>query len=88
MEHQTKPWPASTGRHLTAQRLGQLVRSVTANVRPNMVALLRRAAPQHGVDNIEPPLGIETDVGLAIDPIDMAMAIDTHRKLATLNRCG
>ena len=52
------------------------------DVQPEMVALLRRAAEQQGLGNIEPSLGTETDVGLAPGSIDLAVMVDVYHELA------
>ncbi len=55
---------------------------LAVDVQPEMVALLRRAAEQQGLGNIEPSLGTETDVGLAPDSVDLAVMVDVYHELA------
>lgn len=55
---------------------------LAVDVQPEMVAMLRRAARQEGLHNIEPSLGMETDVRLAAGSVDLAVMVDVYHELS------
>ncbi|MEJ7688828.1 MAG: class I SAM-dependent methyltransferase, partial [Variovorax sp.] len=55
---------------------------LAVDVQPEMVAMLRKAAQQEGLRNVEPSLGTETDVQLAPGSVDLAIMVDVYHELS------
>ena len=65
-----------------AGSVGPSGKVLAVDVQPEMVALLRQAAQQRGVRNMEPSLGSETDVKLPAASVDLAIMVDVYHELS------
>ncbi len=55
---------------------------LAVDVQPEMVALLRAAAKESGLTQIQPSLGSEDDVKLPAASVDLAIMVDVYHELA------
>jgi ubiquinone/menaquinone biosynthesis C-methylase UbiE len=55
---------------------------LAVDVQPQMVTIMRQAAQQERIVNIEPLLGAEDDVKLAPASVDLAIMVDVYHELA------
>ena len=55
---------------------------LAVDVQPEMVAMLRKAAQQQGLRNLEASLGTDMDVGLPRASVDLAIMVDVYHELS------
>jgi SAM-dependent methyltransferase len=65
-----------------ARQVAPSGRVLAVDVQPEMVRMLRAAAQQEGLRNIEPSLGTERDVKLPAASVDLAIMVDVYHELA------
>src|SRR5437867_4216445 len=74
---------AGVGYH--ALRLAAMVgaegRVYATDIQPEMLAMLRRALTDHGVNNVVPVLSGDTTTGLPRGAIDLALMVDVYHEL-------
>ena len=55
---------------------------LAVDVQPQMIRILTKLSQQKGLSNIKPSLGVEDDVKLPAESIDLAIMVDVYHELA------